>query len=258
MLDLPSYALSALAVGGAMFALWILSLRLRDSSIVDIFWGLGFVLIVWVTRLSEGGTEPRAGLVAAITTLWGVRLAGHLARRNIGKGEDPRYTAMRRRHGDGWPMRSLLQVFALQGVLMWVIALPVQAAERARGGGTLGWLDAIGAALALTGIAFEAIGDAQLARFKADPANRGQVMDRGLWRYTRHPNYFGDFLMWWGLYLLAVASGAAWTIVSPALMSFLLLRVSGVTLLEKSMRKRPGYDEYVRRTSTFFPWPPKE
>jgi steroid 5-alpha reductase family enzyme len=239
-----------------MVALWLLSLRLSDSSIVDIFWGAGFVLVVWVTRLAQPGAEPRAGLVAALTTLWGVRLAGYLARRNIGKGEDPRYTAMRTRHGAAWPLRSLFQVFVLQGVLMWLISLPVQAAERARGSGALGWLDALGAALALTGVAFEAIGDAQLARFKADPENKGKVMDRGLWRYTRHPNYFGDFLVWWGLYTVAVASGNAWTVGSPALMSFLLLRVSGVTLLEKSMRKRPGYDAYVRRTSAFFPWFP--
>jgi steroid 5-alpha reductase family enzyme len=186
-----------------------------------------------------------------------VRLAGYLARRNIGKGEDPRYVAMRRHYGASWPLRSLVQVFVLQGVLMWLISLPVQAAERSSGGGPLGWSDALGAALTLTGVAFEATGDAQLARFKADPANRGKVMDRGLWRYTRHPNYFGDFLVWWGLYALAVASGNAWTVLSPALMSFLLLRVSGVTLLEKSMRARPGYDDYVRRTSAFFPWPPR-
>jgi steroid 5-alpha reductase family enzyme len=257
MPELSSYAITAPAVGGAMLALWILSLRLRDSSIVDIFWGLGFVLIVWVTRLAHAGAEPRAGLVAALTTLWGVRLAGYLAWRNVGKGEDRRYTAMRSRHGAAWPLRSLFQVFVLQGVLMWLISLPVQAAERAPGPGALGWLDALGAALTLAGVAFEAVGDAQLARFKAGAENRGKVMDRGLWRYTRHPNYFGDFLVWWGLYTVAVASGNAWTAGSPALMSFFLLRVSGVTLLERSMRKRPGYDAYVRRTSAFFPWRPR-
>jgi steroid 5-alpha reductase family enzyme len=256
MLDLSSYAPSALAIGGAMILLWLLSLRLRDSSIVDIFWGAGFTLVVWVTRSSHPGAEPRATLVAALTTLWGLRLAGYLAWRNLGKGEDKRYTTMRNRHGARWPLRSLLQVFALQGALMWLISLPVQAAERAEGAGALGWLDALGAALVLAGVFFEGVGDAQLARFKGDPANAGQVMDRGLWRYTRHPNYFGDFLVWWGLYGFAVASGNAWTVGSPALMSFLLLRVSGVTLLEKSLRKRPGYEDYVRRTSAFFPRPP--
>jgi steroid 5-alpha reductase family enzyme len=254
---LSSYALCAIAVFAALFALWLLSLRLRDSSIVDIFWGLGFVLVVWITLASVGPVGPRAWLVAASTTLWGVRLAGYLVWRNIGKGEDARYAAMRRANGDAWPLRSLFIVFGLQGALMWIVSLPVQAAVRASGPEALGPLDLAGAALVVTGVLFEGVGDLQLARFKRDPANRGRVMDRGLWRYTRHPNYFGDFLVWWGLFAPAAASGAWWTAVGPALMSFLLLRVSGVTLLEKSMRKRPGYEDYVRRTSAFFPWPPR-
>ncbi len=257
MPELSSYVLTAAAIAAALFALWLLSLKLRDSSIVDIFWGLGFAIIAWVTRLSAGGAPARAWLVVALTTLWGLRLAAYLARRNLGHGEDPRYAAMRARHGDAWPLRSLLQVFVLQGVLMWIISMPVQAAVRAMDPSSLGPLDAIGAALTIAGVIFESVGDAQLARFKADPAHKGQVMDRGLWRYTRHPNYFGDFLVWWGLYAVAADCGGAWTVGSPALMSFLLLRVSGVTLLEKSMRKRPGYDAYVARTSAFFPWPPR-
>lgn len=257
MPELSSYALSALAIAAALFALWLLSLRLRDSSIVDIFWGAGFVIIAWVTRASATGAAARSALLLALVTLWGLRLAAHLAHRNLGKGEDPRYVAMRARHGDKWPLRSLFIVFALQGALMWIISLPVQATLRSPLPEALGPLDALGALLALTGVFFEAVGDLQLARWKRDPDNRGKVMDRGLWRYTRHPNYFGDFLVWWGLYALALASGNAWTVMGPALMSFLLLRVSGVTLLEKSMRKRPGYDEYVRRTSAFFPWPPR-
>jgi steroid 5-alpha reductase family enzyme len=257
MLEISSFALSALAVAVAMIALWLVSLRLRDSSIVDIFWGLGFVLIAWVTLASTGGAGIRSWLAVGLTTLWGARLAGYLAWRNIGKGEDPRYTAMRRRHGDAWPMRSLFIVFGLQGVLLWVISLPVQAAVRAPAPASLGALDLAGAALTLVGVCFEGVGDLQLALFKKDPGNRGKVMDRGLWRYTRHPNYFGDFLVWWGLYAIAAAAGAWWTAFSPALMSFLLLRVSGVTLLEKSLRARPGYDAYVRRTSAFFPWPPR-
>jgi steroid 5-alpha reductase family enzyme len=257
MPELSSYALSALAIGAALFALWLLSLRLRDSSIVDIFWGVGFVIIAWVTRASAQGAAARSALTLALVTLWGLRLAGYLAYRNIGKGEDPRYVAMRAHHGDRWPLRSLFIVFALQGALMWIVSLPVQATLRSPLPEALGPLDALGALLVLTGVLFEGLGDLQLARFKASPENRGKVMDRGLWRYTRHPNYFGDFLVWWGLYALALAGGNAWTALGPALMSFLLLRVSGVTLLEKSMRKRPGYDEYVRRTSSFFPWPPR-
>ncbi|APR81722.1 Hypothetical protein A7982_07071 [Minicystis rosea] len=257
MLDLPSPVLSALAVATALFALWLLSSRLRDASIVDIFWGTGFVIIAWVTLVTTAHPTSRAKLAVLLTTLWGLRLTAYLAWRNIGRGEDPRYVAMRRRHGDKWPIRSLFIVFGLQGTLMWIISLPVQSAVRAPAPTALGPLDVAGAALVLLGILFEGIGDLQLALFKKDPANQGRVMDRGLWRYTRHPNYFGDFLVWWGLFAVAAASGAYWTALSPALMSFLLLRVSGVTLLEKSMRGRPGYDDYVRRTSAFFPRPPK-
>lgn len=244
-------------VAGAMVALWLLSLRLRDASIVDIFWGIGFVSIAWITLLAAGGAPARARVTVGLTTLWGLRLAGYLAWRNLGKGEDPRYAAMRRHHGAAWPLRSFFIVFGLQGVLMWIVSVPVQAAVRAPSPPALGALDFAGMALVLAGTMFEGIGDLQLARFKRDPENRGRVMDRGLWRYTRHPNYFGDFLVWWGLFAIAAATGAWWTVVSPALMSLLLLRVSGVTLLEKSLRTRPGYEEYVRRTSAFLPWPPR-
>lgn len=251
-----SWVVTAVVIGAAMTSLWVLSLRLRDASIVDIFWGLGFVAIAWSTLGLSGGVAPRAGLAAGLTTLWGVRLAGYLAWRNHGKGEDPRYAAMRRRHGEAWPVRSLFVVFGLQGALMWVVSLPVQAAVRAPPG-ALGALDVTGAALVVAGVLFEGVGDLQLARFKREPDNRGKVMDRGLWRWSRHPNYFGDFLVWWGLFAIAAGAGAWWTALSPALMSFLLLRVSGVTLLERSLRTRPGYEDYVRRTSAFFPWPPR-
>ncbi len=252
---MSSYALSALAIGGALSLLWAVSLPIKDSSIVDIFWGIGFVIIAWVTLAAGPPATARALLVAALTTLWGLRLAGYLAWRNLGKGEDPRYAAMRRKHGDRWPLRSLFIVFWLQGVLMWIVSLPVQAAVRAGGG--IGPADLAASGLVLAGVLFEGVGDAQLAFFKKDPANRGQVMDRGLWRYTRHPNYFGDFLVWWGLFAFAAAGGAWWTVVGPLLMSFLLMRVSGVPMLERSMRARPGYEAYVKRTSSFFPRPPK-
>lgn len=257
MPELSSHALSALAIFSALFALWLLSLRLRDASIIDIFWGVGFVIIAWVTKASSAGAPARAALVLGLVTFWGLRLAIYLARRNLGKGEDPRYVAMRAAHGEKWPLRSLFVVFGLQGALMWIVSLPVQQALRSPTPASLGLLDALGAALVLTGVFFEAVGDLQLARFKANPDNRGKVMNLGLWRYTRHPNYFGDFLVWWGLYVIALSAGQAWTVLSPALMSFLLLRVSGVTLLEKSMQSRPGYADYIRRTSSFFPWPPR-
>lgn len=241
---------------GLMLALWLVSLATRDSSVVDIFWGFGFVVVVWVSFFSARTMSPRSLLISLLTSVWGLRLAGHLAWRNIGKGEDYRYRAMREKYGSYFPLISLFVVFGLQGFIMWIVAFPIQAAHF--GTSPLGWIDLSGASVWTVGWLFESIGDWQLARFKAVPGNRGQVMDRGLWRYTRHPNYFGDFLVWWGLYLIAAAAGAGWTVVSPILMSVLLIRVSGVALLESSLiEKRPGYKDYVARTSSFVPWPPQ-
>lgn len=239
--------------------LWLLSLRLRDASIVDIFWGMGFVGIAWIAMRLGDGAPLRKLWMVSLTTLWGVRLSGYLAWRNLGKGEDPRYQAMRKRHGEKWPLRSLLIVFWLQAALIFVISLPLQVAMSVPTPAELGVLDVLGMVLVLAGTACEAIADVQLAAWKRHPEHRGQVMQEGLWRYTRHPNYFGDFLVWWGLFFGALATGSGlWTVLSPLLMSFLLLRVSGVPLLEKSMNSRPGYAEYVRRTSSFFPRPPRK
>lgn len=245
--------LTAAVIAGCMALLWVLSLALKDSSIVDLFWGAGFVVIAWVTVFSTGATE-RALFVAGLVTLWGLRLAVYLTWRNHGRGEDPRYVAMRARHGPAWWWRSFVIVFVLQGTLMWIISLPVQLAIASTT--PFGWLDVPAAVLVLTGVAFESIGDLQLARFKANPANKGTIMNRGLWRYTRHPNYFGDAVVWWGLGLFGLGSGAWWTLVGPALMTFLLVRVSGVSMLEGMMKDRPGYADYVRSTSSFFPRPP--
>jgi steroid 5-alpha reductase family enzyme len=242
-------------LAGIMLVLWLVSLALRNASIVDIFWGFGFVIVVWVTFVAVGSAAPRSLLISVLTSLWGLRLAGYLAWRNCGKGEDYRYQAMRESYGSRFPLISLFLVFWLQGLLMWLVAFPIQAAHF--GAVPLGWIDAVGASVWAVGWLFESVGDLQLARFKADPGNRGKVMDRGLWRYTRHPNYFGDFLVWWGLYSIAAAGHAWWTIFSPVIMSILLIRVSGVTLLERSLKtKRPGYEDYIARTSPFFPWPP--
>jgi steroid 5-alpha reductase family enzyme len=240
-------------------ALWAVSVAVRDASIVDIFWGSGFVVVAWVAFALGDGSADRRLLLAVLVTVWGLRLSGYLARRNLGKGEDYRYAEMRRRHGERWPLRSLPIVFWLQGALMWVVSLPVQVGMADPTPAGLGLLDWAGVALWAVGLTFEAVGDWQLSRFKADPANRGKVMDRGLWRYTRHPNYFGDFCVWWGIWLVALATGSAWwTVVGPAVMSVLLIRVSGAALLERSLRKRrEGYDDYVARTSAFFPRPPR-
>lgn len=259
---MPSHSVALYA---AMFLLvvptllWLLSLRLSDASIVDIFWGLGFVGVAWIGFGWGDGAAPRKLWLAVFASLWGLRLSGYLAWRNLGKGEDARYQAMRKRNGDKWPLRSLVVVFWLQAALIFVISLPLQVAMSQPSPSSLGVLDVVGMALVLLGTACEGTADWQLARWKRDPQHRGQVMQHGLWRYTRHPNYFGDFVVWWGLYCGALATGVgAWTVLSPVLMSLLLMRVSGVPLLEKSMKERPGYADYVRRTSSFFPRPPRD
>ncbi len=188
-----------------MLVLWLVSLRLRNSSIVDIFWGVGFIIVVWVTFFASQSVSSRSLLISVLTTLWGLRLAGYLAWRNLGNGEDYRYRAMRGKFGSRFPVISLFVVFWLQGLIMWVVAVPIQTAHF--GTAPLGWLDGAGTLLWSVGWFFESVGDWQLARFKASEDNRGKIMDRGLWRYTRHPNYFGDCLVWWGLYSIAAGAG---------------------------------------------------
>jgi len=243
----------------AVTSLWALSLALRDASIVDIYWGPGFAAIALVTFLASGGDHPRRLLLLVLALLWGLRLGGYLLWRNAGKGEDYRYVAMRRQHGERFWWVSLFTVFLLQGALQWIVSLPLQLTQAAPGAAALGALDALGLALVAVGLFFEGVGDWQLARFKADPANQGRVMDVGLWRYTRHPNYFGDFLVWWGFAAIALAGpyGLA-SLVGPALMSFLLLRVSGVAMLERTIaERRPAYRDYMEATNAFFPGPPR-
>jgi len=247
------------ATAALMLGVWVLSLVKKDASIVDTFWGLGFVLIAAVCCAIGEGYEMRRILITALSAVWGFRLAGHIFWRNKGKGEDFRYRAMRARHGKRFPVVSLYSVFAVQGLLMWVISLPLQIGEISRVPAKLTWLDWTGAIVWLIGFAFESIGDVQLARFKAEPKHTGKVMDRGLWRYTRHPNYFGDALLWWGFFLIALNTpSGVWTVISPLIMTGLLMKVSGVALLEKTLMKtKPEYRDYVRRTNAFFPWPPR-
>jgi steroid 5-alpha reductase family enzyme len=247
--------LSTLAA--ALLVLWGLSLWLRNSSIIDIFWGLGFVIVAGLSLVMGENWSVKSLLLTLMVSIWGIRLAGYLAWRNLGKPEDYRYAAMRVRHGQRFPLFSLFSVFGLQGLLTAIISLPLQVGiSQPSDWNSLSYLGVI---VWSVGLAFESVGDYQLARFKSDPSNAGQVMNRGLWRYTRHPNYFGDFLVWWGLFLAAVEPGSWWwTISGPLLMSFLLIRVSGVRLLESSLRSRiVGYEQYVRSTSAFLPLPPK-
>jgi steroid 5-alpha reductase family enzyme len=241
----------------AMVALWAASVRLRDASVVDVFWGPGFAAIAW-TSVAVAGPSPRGVLLAVLATAWGLRLAAHLLRRRRGQGEDRRYAAMRAAHGERFPLVSLFTVFLLQAALMWIVSLPLQAGAAIGPQAPLGALDALGVAVLGVGLAFEATADAQLARFLSDPASRGTVLQQGLWRYSRHPNYFGDFLVWWGLGIVALAAGPWWPLAGPALMTVLLLRVSGVALLERTIGdRRPGYAAYAARTSAFFPLPPR-
>lgn len=242
----------------AMLALWLVSLKRRDASIVDPFWGMGFVIVGWTGWSLATGDSPRSLILVLLTTIWGLRLSLFLLRRNLGHGEDHRYAAMRAKYGDRFWFVSLFIVFLLQGVILWFVSLPIQVAMASGRPIPLGWLDALGGMLWALGVFFETVGDWQLARFRGDPANAGRVLDHGLWRYTRHPNYFGDFCVWWGLYLIAAAGGAWWTIASPLAMSILLLRVSGVSLLESTIRdRRPAYAAYQSRTNAFFPGPPR-
>jgi steroid 5-alpha reductase family enzyme len=250
-----------LVSGGALLvyvlALWLLSLPLHDVSIVDPGWGFGFVIVAWIAFAVGDGCPGRRWLMALLVSVWGLRLAGYLLLRKLrDPGEDPRYGEWRERHGSRFALISLFTVFLLQGLLIWIVSLPVQAA--APQPDALGVLDWAGVAFWAVGLFFEAVGDRQLSRFRADPANKGKVMDSGLWRYTRHPNYFGDFMVWWGIYLVAASTGGAWwTVIAPIVMSTLLIRVSGKGLLEERMQTRPGYPEYLARTSGFFPLPPR-
>ncbi|MFH1103915.1 MAG: DUF1295 domain-containing protein [Actinomycetota bacterium] len=248
---------TAAVAAGTFFLLWLVSLGVRDASIVDPFWGPSFAIVSWVAYLRADHPGSRGLSLAVLVSVWAIRLGAHLATRNLGHGEDRRYQAMRRRWGRRFGIVSLGTVFLAQAGLMWVVSLPVQMGMV--DGGRPRVLAWAGVAVWGLGLFFEATGDLQLRRFTADPANAGRVMDRGLWRYTRHPNYLGDFTVWWGLFLVSVAHPRSlWTAVGPAVMSILLLRVSGVTLLERDMAaRRPAYAEYAARTSAFFPRAPR-
>lgn len=250
----PHWLAGLPAVLALALVAWAISTARRNAGLVDIFWALFFLAAAAVYAVVSDAFGGRAVLVLALVVLWSLRLSGYLALRNWGAPEDHRYRAIRARNEPGFAWKSLYLVFGLQAVLAWIISAPLAAALSA--GGPLGPFEAAGAALAVFGIVFETVGDAQLARFKADPRNAGSVMERGLWRYTRHPNYFGEFCVWWGFWLAAAGAGAWWTLFSPLLMSVLLLRVSGVALLEKDIgERRPGYANYILRTNAFFPGP---
>ena len=256
---LTTLAINAAVSLAAFLALWLVSLRMKDVSFIDAWWGPSMALLAWSTLL-QGPVTPHGLLLTGLCTLWAARLGGYLFWRWRQHGADRRYVSMiahaEKHRGWSFAKTGLIFVFGLQMLLGFVVALPVQLGQ---GAGALGPIAYAGAALAVIGILFETIGDAQLTAFKARPENAGKVMDQGLWRYTRHPNYFGDACVWWGLYLIAVETGlGAWALPGPLLITFLLTRWSGVPTTEGKMRKsKPGYAEYVARTSGFVPWFPR-
>ncbi len=249
---------------GAVLLLWVVAVRINDVSFIDAFWGGGMALLAVISwlRLSQPG--PLASLIATMAVVWGARLAVHLFRRWRHDGEDPRYAHMlgKAREQGKFASAALTKVFLGQAILLFLVCSPAQVGILAAGSAQpISGLALCGLALWLVGVFFEWVGDWQLARFRADPANKGQVMDKGLWRYTRHPNYFGDVCAWWGIWLAAASAGwwvAAWTIAGPLFLTFTLTRWSGKPLLEARLAKRrPGYAAYIQRTSGFFPWPPR-
>jgi steroid 5-alpha reductase family enzyme len=251
-----SLLISGLALALLAIVLWLVSLYRRDVSIVDAFWSLMILLAGVIYFVGETTLSTRATLILLLVILWAVRLSVHIARRNHGQGEDVRYQVIRANNEPNFEYKSLYIVFGLQALLAWLVSLPLLGAIKSESQWHL--LDYAALTLWLVGMLFETVADYQLARFKSNPQNQGRVMDRGLWRFSRHPNYFGEFCIWWGFYGFALAAGAWWSVISPLLITVLLLKVSGVALLEKTISKRrPDYQAYCQRTNAFFPWFPK-
>ncbi len=255
-MNLPLYAMGLGAMVGLATLTWTISLIKRDVSIVDAAWPLLFLSGALVYA---GGTEEysiRTALVLTLVLLWALRLSGYIVTRNWGEPEDRRYQDIRKKYEPNFALKSLGIIFWFQAFLAWIISLPLWAALTMPAEASS--FDLLAVLLWGIGMTFESVGDWQLSRFKADPANKGKVLDSGLWRYTRHPNYFGECLVWWGFYCCALSTGAWWTIVGPILLTYMLLRFSGVALMEETIvERRPEYRDYIARTNAFFPGPPK-
>lgn len=238
------------------FNIWfIVSLILKRNDVADIAWGLGFVLLAWLSFYLSG-SEIRPVIINILVTVWGIRLGWHIFKRNLNKPEDYRYLAWRK-EWKYFTLRSYLQVFMLQGVLLYLIALPILVINRSTESG-IGWMDGVGICIWLIGFYFETVGDWQLKNFIRDPGNKGRIMDRGLWRYSRHPNYFGEVIQWWGIFVVALSLQDGWmTIIGPVTITLLILFVSGIPLLERKYEGRNDFEEYKKRTSVFVPLPPK-
>ena len=256
-MDTHTILLSTGIIAICVFLLWLLSVRMKDASIADIWWGPGFAVIAWTTWITTVEPTLRLTILTVIMTTWGIRLSTFMARRNLGHGEDRRYQAMRGGSPHFWWV-SLFKVFFLQGGLQIIVALPVFAVAASQT--SLHLWDIVGAIIAFGGIFIEALADHQLKLFKAIPANQGHVMDTGLWGYSRHPNYFGNAVLWLGVGLMGIASGGPlWALMGPIIMWFLLLKVSGVAMLEATITdRRPAYNQYINEVSAFIPWPRKQ
>lgn len=249
-----NYYLTLIVILFVYMSLWfIVSLIKKRNDVADVAWGLGFTLMAWSSFILSGDFSTRGILVGILVSIWGLRLAWHIHARNKGKIEDYRYLAWRKEWGKYFYIRSYLQVYILQGMFLFLIVFPVLLINK-NTGGALGWLDALGVLVWLFGFYFEAVGDAQLSRFIKNPANKGKLMQEGLWAYTRHPNYFGEVMQWWGIWIVALSVPSGWLgIIGPLTITYLILKVSGIPLLEKKMQENPDFAEYKRRTSMFIP-----
>lgn len=241
------------------FLFFLVGTLIKNNSIVDMGWGIGFVILAWFTTLRSDNVGGANLLITILISIWGLRLFYHIMKRNLGKGEDFRYANWRKEWGKWVIPRAFFQVYMLQGVFMFIVALPVILINTRETPGSISLFSLVGLLIWLIGFFFESVGDYQLKKFKEDPKNKGKIMRSGLWKYTRHPNYFGEATMWWGLGVIALSAGSSIAVfVSPIVITYLLLFVSGVPMLEKSFAKRPGYQEYKEVTPKFFPWFPKE
>jgi steroid 5-alpha reductase family enzyme len=255
-MDVQAYLFALALILGVAVAAWVLSIAIRNVAFVDSLWPLFFLIAAVIFAVEAAPLSARGLLVTILVAVWALRLSIYITARNWGEPEDYRYQKIRANNEPGFAFKSVYIVFGLQGVLAWIIAMPLLPAIMIPGG--IGPIEILATVLWLVGFVFEAGGDYQLAQFKRDSSSKGRVLSAGFWRYTRHPNYFGDFCIWWAFYLFAFAAGGWWTLLSPLLMSFLLLKVSGVAMLEKTItNRRPEYAEYIRRTNAFFPGAPK-
>lgn len=230
----------------------------KRNDVADIAWGTGFIVVAMTAMDLSDGMTPRRVLVMSLVIVWGLRLAAHIYYRNKGKPEDQRYQKWRESWGKHALLRAFFQVFILQGLLIVIISLPVTFIITYRQQ-SIGVFDVLGVCTWIVGFLFETIGDYQLVKYKRDPLNRGKIMTQGLWNYTRHPNYFGEIILWWGMYIIALSVSYGWaSILGPLTITFLILKVSGIPLLEEKYKDHPEFQEYKRRTSAFFPLPPRK